>query len=182
MRNATSSFTEEDRKKVAAAVLESETRTSAEIVPAVASASGRYDRAEDIVGLIAGLGGMIVVWLVFQREDPAAGGWDGLPLAVGLPALVPVMIAGFLVGAIVATRVGWLRRLFTPRGQMIEETNAAAAQLFHDSRIHHTAAASGVLVYLSLFERRAVILADRAAFDALGQTRIDELCRISPAT
>ena len=59
---------------------------------------------------------------------------------------------------------------------MAQEVDARAAQLFFDKRVHHTSAAGGVLIYLSLLERRAVVLADRRAFDALGQSAIDEIC------
>ena len=47
-------FSDEQRRAVAQAVAEAEGKTSAEIVPVVATASGRYDRAEDIVGLWTG--------------------------------------------------------------------------------------------------------------------------------
>jgi putative membrane protein len=176
MRSASSMFSEADRKRVAQAVADAEDATSAEIVPVVATDSGRYDRAEDLVGLLTGIGAMVIVWLLFQREDPTAGGWDGLRVAVGLPMLVILLLVGFIAGAMLAMSVAPLRRLFTPRREMHDEVHRRATQHFYDRRIHHTPDASGMLVYLSLFERRAVILADEAVFEKLGQGTIDELC------
>ena len=51
MQRPAERFTGSDRQQVAAAVAAAESQTSAEIVPVIAAASGRYDRAEDLVGL-----------------------------------------------------------------------------------------------------------------------------------
>ena len=55
MKLASQIFNDQERKRVDDAVAQAEKRTSAEIVPVVATSSGRYDRAEDIVGLFVGL-------------------------------------------------------------------------------------------------------------------------------
>ena len=58
MIKATRLITDADRQRINAAIADAELHTSAEIVPVVASASGRYDRAEDIAGLwLGGVGG-----------------------------------------------------------------------------------------------------------------------------
>jgi putative membrane protein len=64
-----------------------------------------------------------------------------------------------------------------PEALRAREVGSGSARIFHDRRIHHTRAASGVLLYVSLLERRAVVLADRGAFEALGQDSIDDVCR-----
>ncbi|MHC5024155.1 MAG: hypothetical protein ACYTGG_09630, partial [Planctomycetota bacterium] len=94
-----------------------------------------------------------------------------------IPVLVAIIIVGFLAGALVATQVAWLRRLLTPRRELQEEVDGLAAQLFHDQRIHHTEAATGVLVLVCLLERRAVILADQLAYEKLGADALEEQCR-----
>jgi uncharacterized membrane protein len=53
--NANTFLTASQRKELEAKIQEVETRTSAEIVCAVATESGRYDRAESLVGLLAAL-------------------------------------------------------------------------------------------------------------------------------
>jgi len=76
---------------------------------------------------------------------------------------------------VLASRVAVVRRLFTPRRQMIDEVTSRAGAAFFDNRIHHTAGGSGVCVYVSLFERTAVVLADETALAAIGQPGLDEL-------
>ena len=176
MPQASTYFTDEQRARIREAVARAESQTSAEIVPVVASSSGRYDRAEDIVGLLTGLVLMAITWRFYPRHWYESGSWDGPSMSFELPALVLAVLVGFLVGAPIASRIGWLRLLFTPRMQMREEVNARARQAFFDDRVHHTKGATGLLIFVSLYERTAVILADEAITHHLGQGTLDDLC------
>ncbi|MCC6699493.1 MAG: hypothetical protein IT365_27960 [Candidatus Hydrogenedentes bacterium] len=176
MPQASTYFTDEQRTRIREAVAKAESRTAAEIVPVVASSSGRYDRAEDIVGLLTGLVLMAITWRFYPRHWYESGSWDGPSMSLELPALALAVLVGFLVGAAIASRIGWLRPLFTPRMQMREEVNARARQAFFDDRVHHTKGATGLLIFVSLYERTAVILADEAITKHLGQGTLDDLC------
>ena len=66
MKRASQFFSDTDRQAIEAAVAAAEQRTSAEIIPVVATASGRYDRAEDLFGVIVALVALSVAWLGFQ--------------------------------------------------------------------------------------------------------------------
>ena len=57
-------LSDSERLSVNQAISAAERRTAAEIVPAVARASGRYDRPEDIVGLWIGILACGVTYLV----------------------------------------------------------------------------------------------------------------------
>jgi len=175
MRRASESFTDEQARRINDAVVEAESKTSAEIVPVVATASGRYDRPEDVVGLWFALAALIGAWLLLPEARGEPGSWGGFPAAAKLVCLLAAVVVGFVAGAVAATYVGWLRRLFTPRSQMADEVAAAARQAFFDGRLHYTAGATGLLVYVSLYERMATVLADRAVLDKLGQDALDEL-------
>ena len=59
---------------------------------------------------------------------------------------------------------------------MHDEVAARARAVFFDSRVHHTTGNTGLLVYVSLYERMAAILADESIMDKLGQNGLDELC------
>lgn len=170
-------FGDADRDRVNAAVREAESATSAEILPVVARCSGRYDRPEDIVGLWFAALMMIVVWLIVPLPKTEAGNWDAPAAVWQLVALLAGALAGFVAGAFVGGRVDWLRRLFTPRTQMREEVLSRAREVFFDQRVHHTSGASGVLLYVSLFEHMAAVIADQSVLDKLGQEQIDEVCR-----
>ena len=59
---------------------------------------------------------------------------------------------------------------------MRDEVAARARAVFFDSRVHHTAGNTGLLIYVSLYERMAAVLADQSIVDKLGQDALDELC------
>lgn len=176
MIKATRLITDADRQRINAAIADAELHTSAEIVPVVASASGRYDRAEDIAGLWLGGALAAIVFLFMPEYADEAGSWAGASTAWKLTAILLALVVGFIAGAVVTSRAWTIRRLFTPGKQMRHEVDAAARTAFFDASIHHTDGASGVLIYVSLYERRAVILADRHVVERVGQDSIDGWC------
>ncbi len=169
-------FTDEDRRRINATVAAAEGKTAAEIVPVVAGSSGRYDRAEDICGLWLGLMLLAAVWILLPSPVRAPGDWGGLDLLWYPVALIAAVVVGFVGGAVLADKVPPLRRIFTPEAQMRDEVWTRARQTFFDHRVHHTSGSSGVLLYVSLYEHRAAIVADQPIIERLGQARIDELC------
>src|SRR5579863_9429829 len=72
----TGHFNDIDRQRVAEAIRDGESQTSAEIVPVIAGSSGRYDRPEDVVGLWLAILGIIAVWYFFPTPHPKTGSWD----------------------------------------------------------------------------------------------------------
>jgi len=168
MKRISHIFDDHRRLHVNRAVAAAESKTAAEIVPVVARASGRYDRAEDLFAASFAAVIFTIAWILFQREDPAAGGWDGLPLTLQLPVLLGILIIAFIAGAILATFVPILRRPFHTRREMKDNVGRAATMAAFDQRVHHAPGDAGVLIYISLYEKLAVIIADDRALSALG--------------
>lgn len=175
MQRVSQWFSDTDRQQINEAVAAAEAHTSAEIVPAVANSSGRYDRPEDIVGLTLACITLGVLWFALPGRPPE-GDWGALSMVWQLALLIAAVVLAFMIGAYVASRTMWLLRLFTPQVQMRDEVNAKAREVFFDQRVHHTAGAAGVLIYVSLFEHMVVVLADQTVLEKLGQERLDELC------
>jgi putative membrane protein len=176
MRLASERFTADERHRVALAVRDAEASTSAEIVPVVATSSGRYDRAEDVAGVLLGLLLLSAAWWGFRGTDADAGDWGLSPARFELPAMILAFLVGFVGGAAAAARWGTLGRLFTPRGHMEQEVAARARAVFFDRRVHHTAGGSGLLLFVSLHERTACVLGDEEVLERLGQEALDEVC------
>jgi putative membrane protein len=175
MQRASQAFSPQDRERINQAVQQAERGTSAEIVPVVASASGRYDRPEDIVGLWLTLAALVVVWFVFPAAQHEHGSWETAWPHWKLLAMLAAAVLAFMVGTALATYVAPLRRLFTPRTQMADEVAARARGVFYSQAVHHTAGQTGVLIYVSLYERMGAVLADQMVMDKIGQTALDEL-------
>ena len=176
MRKASEAISAEQRSLMESAVSAAESKTCCEIVPVVATSSGRYDRAEDLVGLWCAVLGAVVCFLTFPGHTDA-GRWTTIPMWGQVLLLAFVVLVCFVVGAVLADRMHGLRRLFTPQQQMTEEVNLRARELFFDRRIHHTAGASGILIFVSLYERTAVVLGDQSVVEALGPAFCADLCQ-----
>ncbi|MEX0936863.1 MAG: hypothetical protein WDZ59_03310 [Pirellulales bacterium] len=170
------SISDADRDRINEAVREAEAATSAEILPVVARSSGRYDRPEDVIGLWFAAILMVIVWSVFPLPSAEVGSWTAPDPVWQLVALLTGGLIGFVAGAYIGSQIDWLRRLFTPTDQMREEVFGRAREVFFDNRVHHTGGGSGLLLYVSMFEHMAAVIADQSILDKLGQECIDEIC------
>lgn len=167
-------LSEEEKKQIEEAIVEAESRTSAEIVCAVATASGRYDRGAALMGIVMGIVFLGLGDLILSVWGGEAGGWStGSGMAFVWQAIA--VSAGFLVGQFLTKWLPALRRLVVADLEMEREVYRGAAQVFAEEQIFSTRCAGGLLVYISLFERRVVVLADRAALEAVGQPFLETL-------
>jgi putative membrane protein len=146
----------EARAAIERAVAEVEGKTSAEIVPVVARASANYSRAEDILGVWCGILGLLVLGL--SHPDRQIDLFEGLV----------VFFVGLGLGAGFLSRFAPVKRLFTGRADREARVVEAASRLFFSQRIGRTAQRTGILLYVSLFERVAVVLGDGKTEEALG--------------
>ncbi|MFG0330694.1 MAG: TPM domain-containing protein [Phycisphaerales bacterium] len=146
--------------QIEAAIERAESRTSAELVVVLASQSGRYDRAEDLFGILLAVAVTGAVWVFGQDLRPDWGG--EFELAIGLAPLLLVFGVTFIVGVWIATRNPFLARPFIPAAQMRDEMQRSASEAFMTRRIRATAHSNGLLIYISLFERLVWIVGDDA--------------------
>ncbi len=177
MIQAETILSEDDRRRISFAIQEAERTLDAEILVAVAEASGRYDRAEDICGLFLGIVLMIAAWSVMPFPIEDVHSWASPNYGLYLAGLVSPLIVGFIVGVWIASHVDSLRALFITPIQMKEEVQRRAFSTFFDLRVHHTSGQHGILIYVSLLEHRAMILADSFVIDKLGSAALlEKLC------
>jgi len=176
LQSAENLFTPAEKEKINQAVASAEKLTAGEIVPVVAASSGRYDRAEDLGGFLLALVALAVAWTFGQRIEPVAGDWaQGQRLTLTLPWILPILIAGFIVGVAITSRISGLRRLLTPQREIREEVERAAWHSFASFRVRRTAAGTGILIYVSLFEHVVCVLGDDAIASKLEQKDWDEV-------
>jgi putative membrane protein len=178
MKVASQYFTDADNNAIAYAIAEAEKHTSGEIIPVVATVSGRYDRAEDVVGLLFALLFVTTGWFLFQDVQPASGWGSGFTYAVGIVPLLLIIVLGFFIGALLATLFPVLRTPFIPPGEMQDEVEHRAAEVFQKFRIRKTKGSTGILIYVSLYEHKVRILGDDAISNKLGQDDWQQICDI----
>ena len=146
-------FGDDARARVEAAVREAEAHGQGQIVPVVVEKSDDYPEARYRGALLAaGLATLAV--LVLRLPLPA---WE-LPL---------VQLAAGVAGALLSM---WdpLERLLVGARELDEASRERAVRAFHEHGLHRTARGTGVLVFASLFEHRAVVLGDRGIDEKMG--------------
>ena len=141
-------FESEARKRVGAAVEDIESGTSAEVVVTVRRRAGHYRQTDLYAG--AGLALVMLVFLLFD-EHPFDVRW--------MP--VDVLVA-FFIGAVVTSNTPALRRLLTSPRVLAESARTAARAAFYDLGISRTTGRTGILVFVSMFERRVIVVGDVA--------------------
>jgi len=159
-------FTPEEHARVTAAVAEAERETDGEIVTIV---SDRSDAYHD-VGLHYAVGAMLVLLalaaafpaIVRMKLDWFYNGWS---TGTELPAALFLMLVGqALVFLVVRYALAWmpLRMALTPRLTKARRVQRRALQFFKSSAEKRTVGRVGILLYVSLLEHRAEIIADEA--------------------
>ena len=167
-------FSAEDRKSISAAVAEAEKKTSAEIVPVVATTSDRYERAEDLVGLGTALTAVAATWTQFQRLPTD---WDGHPeITLHLPYVLCIFAAGWALGVVLAKAIPGLKRMAISRKTSLARVLIAAHHAFESLHADTTAGATGVVIYVSLFERRVCVWADRSISEKIPESEWKDAC------
>lgn len=167
---ASAHFTERELADIETAIGRAEEGTSGEIVAVVATKSGRYDRAEDLVGLLAAVVGLLAAWMPLQWARPAMGMWGTrYDLNLGIGVTLAVVLGGFFVGSLLAARIPGLRRLFLTQAHMRAEVERAAIAAFQTYGIRRARGGAGLLIYVSLAERRVQVMGDDAIASRLDQ-------------
>lgn len=171
MKNLVDRFlTEDDRAGITEAVRKAEKTTSGEIVPMVVSSSGTYPFA-GVIGALA------------LSLPPALAGAHFIGPLVGtgtrdMWVFLGLEILLFMAGYFLTVALPRLRRLFIPAREMDEAVRASALASFYRKGLHRTRGETGVLIYVSLFERRVWVLGDRGINQKVGQDSWDEIVSI----
>lgn len=152
-------------QRVTDAVTAAERRSDAEIATIVSERSDSYNDVPLIwAALVALLA--LAVYAAFPDFyigllDGVTGGWHVWTMREWMTVLVFATTIKFLA---TRTIVGWwpLRMAFTPGRTKTRRVRARAVALFKASTEQRTLSRTGVLLYLSLAEHRAEIVADEA--------------------
>lgn len=162
-------MTAEDRDRVTAAVTAAEAGTDGEIVTVVARASDAYHDVALHWTLLAMLL-VLALLAAFPQETVERLHLLIDPWAPAVSTRAALTIALFLLAVtflICRLVLAWrpLRLVLTPGATKARRVRARALAIFRAAAEKRTAAGTGVLLYLSLDEHRAEIIADAAIHD-----------------
>ena len=179
MAKRTILFNVEEKRIINQALMDAEDQTGCEIVVVVADASGRYDRGEDIFGLVLSLLVLSALWLglpLLQQAGGSSASWEAAAAPLGLISILTVIFISFAAGAWLATIFPALKMLFVARQEMEDEVSRAAQSSFFEYDLRKAKNGAGILIYISVFERMVQVLGDEAASAHLQDGDFQAIC------
>lgn len=175
------SFTEEDHRRVSAAVAAAEAGTNAEIVTVVASSSDGYgDVALCWAVVFAAVAvSAATIWppLALWPLNPLSRGWDRVEPGTVILFTLGLWLIGFLL-ALALLQWPRVRLALTPEATRRRRVRARALDVFRVGTERRTVHRSGVLLYLSEAEHMAELIADESIHS---QTRPNDWARAMAA-
>ena len=145
-------FSAADRAAIEAAVRAAEEHTSGEIVPYAVNHSDSYHGARWLAAFLGAIGGAAATAAVIQFADL----WLVGPATWAAAAAVVGGALGYLAAALLPP----LRRILVAESERDQAVHRRAAEAFIEHEVFATRDRTGILIFLSLFERRVVVLAD----------------------
>ncbi|MGE5236062.1 MAG: TPM domain-containing protein [Acidobacteriota bacterium] len=163
-------FSPADAAEIEKAVKSAELTTSGEIVPYAVNQSDHYHEAMWKASTLGALAGALGAAFVHEVASVWGYGWLWLALPTAL---------GAAVGYVLATLIVPLRRWLVPVEERERMVQLRAAAAFLEQEVFKTRDRTGILVFVSIFERRVVILADAGITALVGQAEwnaiVDEI-------
>lgn len=145
-------FQEAELEAVRAAVTETERKTSGEIVPYVVEESDAYSGSLWKGTALGAFAGPMLAEGIYYLGNF----WGGLvPLWIALPAA-----AGGALGFLLTAYVPAIKRWVAGAEVLDLRTRERAARAFLEQEVFRTRDRTGILIFLSLFEHRVVVLGD----------------------
>ena len=142
------------QSNIASAIASAERETSAEIAWKVVDRSSSYSDAPWIWSVL-----LLTATGFFQL----ANGWNG---GYGVADILLADLAVCLVAGFALAKVAFLRRLVISDARMKRRVTEKAQSSFFTGGVHLTRQHNGALIYISVLERRVVIVIDKAIVTA----------------
>lgn len=161
-------FSPADLEAIQTAVQEAEARTSGEIVPYVVERSDEYPTAAWKGAALGALLGPMVALALHRWTD--LWGW---PLGVWIALPAPL---GGAVGYLLAL-LHPVRRWMAGEATLDARARRRAAVAFLEQEVFGTRERTGILLFVSLFERRVVLLADSGIHQQVEEEAWEEITR-----
>ena len=159
-------ISEADHARVSAAIAEAERKSDGEIVAVTTECSDRYHDVAlhwsifvliATIAIFAAFPGVLRFWF-----DTLFGGWRPEPSLQELLTLLLVLAVAKFTAALLILRYMPLRLALTPTATKARRVRRRAIDLFKAAAERRTVGRTGILIYLSMGEHRAEIVADRA--------------------
>ena len=162
-----SRFTASELERIKAAVHKAEDKISGEIVPVFVEKSGFYSIA-NYRAAMAFSSMAFVVAILFDRYYPSLAIYDPLKIFLGV-ALVGV------IGAMISHFVDPVQKIFVSQEHLNRATRQRADTAFMQEEVFNTRHRTGIMIFISFFEREVIVMADRGISKVVEQKDWDKI-------
>ncbi len=146
MNRAETFFTETERERLRQAVVKAEERSVGEVVPMIVDRSGAYTAFPLTASLLL-MFLVALLWVVFRPQTSAV-------------QMLALEMLTFLAGLMLARKTEALWLHLVPDALIADTVRRRAEGAFFEHRLHETRARTGILIFVSLLERRVWVVAD----------------------
>ncbi len=170
-RRASCFFNQDEQRKIAVAVKTAEMNTSGEIATMIVDRSDSYREAESLGAvLLAGLLAMIVEFLLEYSIISAASpdwsevnhGWGSiLHYGISIWTYIPMVFLLYFPSKMLFKKYPIMKLPFVGRKRIDEAVRERAVRAFYEKGLYKTRDETGILIFMSLLERKVWILGDR---------------------
>lgn len=165
-------FSSQDLERIKAAVRTAEDKISGEIVPVFVEKSGIYT-----ISLYRGfLAFAALAFLAIVLFDRYANYFQDLAVYDPLMIFLWVVMVGML-GALITHYVDPLKRLMMSQPHLDRATRQRAENAFLEEEVFATRHRTGIMIFVSFFEREVIVMADRGISKVVEQKEWDKLVR-----
>lgn len=150
-----------DREQIKALITEAENKSDSELVPMIVSRSDSYPAAHFRSAIIFSfLFSLILYFSPLSIINPIYFLW----------IQIPGLIIGYFMG-----NIRWITRLLITKHEIEYEVKQRAIEAFFEHNLHTTDKHNGVLIFISLLERKIKIITDVGVREKVDQKIWDEI-------
>jgi len=160
-------FSQQDLDRIKEAVRQAESKISGEIVPVFVERSSSYS----IAGYRAGIFFAAIAFLkiiIIDTYFPAFAIYD--PFWIFL-----LVVAAGLIGAALAQYVEPIQKLFLQKAYLDQATSRRAQSEFLSQEVFNTRLRTGIMIFISFFEHKVMVVADAGINKVVKQEEWDTL-------
>lgn len=154
----------EDLKKIEDTISRVEESTSGEIVPVIVKRSSTVGHVPLTLTLLITL---LIVIVEFPFSD-----WLWVRPWV---YLWPVLLIVIYYISHVLGKVPWIQKILVPEKDEVEQVHQRAHLEFYTNRVNRTEGGTGILIFVSVMEKKAVVLADEGISAKLPKETWDKI-------
>lgn len=152
-------FNNEFKTKLAKQIADIEINSNTEIVVLIREVSGNYNDIYLIIGLIISLA--VFTFFIFS------------PFVFGDYLIYMGTILAFFIGFALAFVIKPLSKPFINDKRIKRNVEIMARASFQKGGIHHTLKKTGILIYISIFEKQVLMIADKGIVSAIPKNEME---------